>query len=288
MTIRMEAPAKLNLGLEVVGRRPDGLHDLASIMVNIDLADFVTLDQGRGLEIGGTYAREINPAVELASRALRALEGQAGRQLGRALTIEKRIPVGSGLGGGSADAAAVLRAAPALGVATTPARLRQIALQLGADVPFQFLGGAALVTGAGEHLEQLELEETWLAVGFAGLSVSTAKVFGELRADEWGTGKAVVKAARAIRAGIGAAAVARLPNDLLAPATRVYPELESLVAALRKRGWDPRLTGTGSALFQVCWEKSEAEALAVKAWDVGMRAWAVHTVPPTPPPPSRP
>ena len=282
MTLTIEAPAKLNLGIEVVGRRPNGLHDLASIMVNIDLADLVTLDQGRGVEIGGTYCRDINPEVELASRALRSLESQAGRRLGMGLRIDKRIPIGSGLGGGSADAAAVLRAAPALGVEVAPGRLSQIALELGADVPFQLLGGAALVTGAGEHLEQLELEETWLAMGFAGLLVSTAKVFGELRPDEWGTGKAVATAARAIRAGIGAAAVAGLPNDLLAPATRVYPELETLVAALRKRGWDPRLTGTGSALFQVCWERSEAEALAVKAWDVGMRAWAVHTVPPPP------
>jgi 4-diphosphocytidyl-2-C-methyl-D-erythritol kinase len=284
--LALSAPAKLNLGLEVLGKRPDGFHDLASIMVNIDLADVVTLADGAGAELTGTYAMPIEPAEELASRALRALENEAGRRMGLGVTIEKRIPVGGGLGGGSADAAAVLRAAPELGVDIAPGRLQEIALGLGADVPFQLLGGAALATGAGERLEQLELEETWLAVGFPGIAVSTARVFRELRPDEWGTGKAVEAAARAIRAGVGAAAVARLRNDLLGPATRVYPELETLISALRKRGWDPRLTGTGSALFQVCWEKGEAEALCVKAWDVGMRAWAVRTIPPPTSPPS--
>ncbi|HEV1996566.1 MAG TPA: 4-(cytidine 5'-diphospho)-2-C-methyl-D-erythritol kinase [Candidatus Dormibacteraeota bacterium] len=280
MNLALSAPAKLNLGLEVLGKRPDGLHDLASIMVNVDLADEVSVVEGGGLEMTGTYGVQVEPGVELASRALRALEGEAGRPLGRGLSIAKYIPVGAGLGGGSADAAAVLRAASAIGVEIAPNRLAEIALQLGADVPFQLLGGAALVTGAGERLEQLELEETWLAVGFVGLQVSTVAVFAELRADEWGSGKAVETAARAIRAGVGAAAVARLPNDLLAPATRLYPALEDLIASLRKRGWDPRLTGSGSALFQVCWERPEAESLCVKAWDVGMRAWAVRTIPP--------
>lgn len=283
MNLALRAPAKLNLGLEVLGKRPDDLHDLASLMVNIDLADEVSLFTGGGLDITGPYAQSIQPEVELASRALRALEGEAGRPLGLGLSITKRIPVGGGLAGGSADAAAVLRAAPALGVDVPPDRMAQIALELGADVPFQLMGGAALATGAGERLEQLDLEETWLAVGFAGLQVSTRAVFAELRTDEWGTGKAVETAARAIRARVGAAAVARLPNNLLAPAERLYPELGVLIASLRTRGWDPHLTGTGSALFQVCWDKSEAEALCVRAWDIGMRAWAVRTIGPSAP-----
>jgi 4-diphosphocytidyl-2-C-methyl-D-erythritol kinase len=284
MTLLVRAPAKLNLGLEVLGKRPDGLHDLVSIMVNIDLADDVVLLAGAGTELTGAYREAVDPGAELASRALRALEAEAGRALGLGVRIEKRIPVGGGLGGGSADAAAVLRAAGAIGVDVAPSRLAEIAVGLGADVPFQLLGGAALATGVGERLAQLELEQTWLAVGWPGLAISTARVFGELRPDEWGTGKAVEAAARAIRAGVGAAAVARLPNDLLGPATRLYPELATLVANLRKRGWDPRMTGTGSSVFQVCWERSEAEALCVKAWDVGMRAWAVPTIPAPPPP----
>ena len=284
MTLVISAPAKLNLGLEVVGRRPDGLHELVSIMVNVGLADEVTVVEGQGTELSGTYAAAVNPDDELGWGALKALEAEAGRPLGLGLRVEKRIPVGGGLGGGSADAAAVLRAAPAMGVEVAPERLAEIAQGLGADVPFQLLGGAALAMGTGERLEPLELEQTWLAVGFAGIPISTARVFGELRPDEWGTGKAVEAAARAIRAGIGAPAVARLPNDLLAPASRLYPELESLLATLRKRGWDPRLTGTGSSVFQVCWEKSEAEALCIRAWDVGMRAWAVPTIPAPMPP----
>ncbi len=279
MRLTVAAPAKLNLGLEVVGRRADGLHQLVSIMANVDLADQVTLADGEGVSLGGNYGQSVDPGRELASRALAALEVEAGRPLGLGVAIDKRIPVGAGLGGGSADAAAVLRSAAAIGVDVAPTRLGQVALELGADVPFQLLGGAALATGVGEQLEPLDLEETWLAVGFAGLELSTAAVFAALREDEWGNGKAVEAAARAIRAGVGAAAVARLPNNLLGPATRLNPELEGLIASLRRQGWDPRLTGTGSALFQVCWTRDEAEALCVRAWDLGMRAWALRTIP---------
>ena len=151
MTYRLVAPAKVNLGLEVVGRRADGLHELVSILVNVDLADEVRLEPGAGLAVTGSYApaEPLGPETELASRALRALEAEAGRELGLAVSIDKRIPMGAGLGGGSADAAAVLRAAPELGVTLAPERAAELALDLGADVPFQLQGGAALVRGWG-------------------------------------------------------------------------------------------------------------------------------------------
>jgi 4-diphosphocytidyl-2-C-methyl-D-erythritol kinase len=279
-----EAPAKLNLGLEVLGRREDGLHELVSIMVNIDLFDEVRLSNlpREKSEVGvtGPYAAwtPADPASELASRALRALELRAARGSGWSVEIEKRIPVGAGLGGGSADAAAVLRAAANLGVDLPADELGAVALELGADVPFQLSGGAALVRGVGEILEPLPVPELWAAVVFPGIEISTAAVFGELKQEEWGTGRMIEAAARFVADGGGAGALTRLPNSLLAPATRLYPELAERVAELRQKGWEPRLTGTGSALFQVCFDRAEAEALAVRTWDMGLRAWAVHAI----------
>jgi 4-diphosphocytidyl-2-C-methyl-D-erythritol kinase len=287
VSIAISAPAKLNLGLEVVGRRPDGLHELVSIMVNIDIADRLVLAAGSGLEVTGPYAggAPSDPAREIASRALAALAVEAGRPIDMRLAIDKRIPAGAGLGGGSGDAAAVLRAAPALGVEVAPDRLVQVAMNLGADVPFQLTGGAALVRGAGEQVEALPVPDLWVAVVFPAIALSTAAVFAELQADEWGDGKVLEATARFLRDGGGPGALSRLPNSLLAPATRVCPELAEVIAVLRRRGWDPRLTGTGSALFQVCFDRGEAEALAVKTWDIGLRAWAVQAVP-APPAPS--
>jgi 4-diphosphocytidyl-2-C-methyl-D-erythritol kinase len=284
LSILYDAPAKLNLGLEVVGRRDDGLHELVSIMVNVDLADEVRFSNfprnGSEVVVTGPYAAATpaDPARELASRALRALEARTGRSSGWWIDIEKRIPVGAGLGGGSADAAAVLRAAADLDVGLPAEELAAVALELGADVPFQLRGGAALVRGVGEILEPLPVPELWAAVVFPGIEISTAAVFGELKQEEWGTGRMIEAAARFVADGGGVGALTRLPNSLLAPATRLYPELAGRVAELRQKGWEPRLTGTGSALFQVCFDRAEAEALAVRTWDMGLRAWAVHAI----------
>jgi 4-diphosphocytidyl-2-C-methyl-D-erythritol kinase len=281
VTLGLTAPAKLNLGLEVVGRRDDGLHELVSIMVNIDLADRLVLSPGAGLTVEGPYAigPPVDPSREITSRALAALGSAAGRDLGLGVAITKRIPVGAGLGGGSGDAAAVLRAAGALGVDLDADRLASLAFTLGADVPFQLRGGAALVRGAGERVESLPVPELWAAVVFPGFQVSTAAVFGELRADEWSGGRIVEAAARFLRDGGGAGALSRLPNNLLGPATRVCPELAEVIATLRKLGWDPRLTGTGSTFFQVCFDRAEAESLTARTWDLGLRAWAVRAIP---------
>ena len=288
MTHELVALAKANLGLEVVGRRPDGLHELVSIIANVDLADTVTLSPGAGLRVSGTYAPvpPLDPDTELASRALALLEAACGRSLGLGVAIDKRIPVGAGLGGGSADAAAVLRAAGVLGVTLGDGDAAAMALRLGADVPFQLAGGAALVTGVGETLEPLPVPEAYLAMVFPGIAISTAAVFGELRPEEWGDGRMTSAAARFLKDGGGAGALTRLPNSLLAPALRLHPELGEAIASLRRAGWDPRMSGSGSTLFQVCFDRAEAEALAVRTWDLGLRAWAVPMVAaPAPPSP---
>ncbi|HUQ63397.1 MAG TPA: 4-(cytidine 5'-diphospho)-2-C-methyl-D-erythritol kinase [Acidimicrobiales bacterium] len=159
------AYAKLTLSLRVVGLRSDGYHLIDAEMVSIHLADFLTFSAGDGLEVVGPAAHDV-PAADgnLVRRALAAVGRKAHVEL------EKHIPAGSGLGGGSADAAAVLRWAGCddLGVATS----------LGADVPFCLVGGRARVRGVGETVEPLEFEERQFTLLTPPFSVSTAAVYG--------------------------------------------------------------------------------------------------------------
>ncbi len=197
MKLKLSAPAKVNLGLEVTGRRPDGYHELRSILVNVDVVDLLVIEPGQGTVLSGDGlpSESIRPERELATRALRALEAVAGRGLGVGLRLRKQIPLGAGLGGGSADAAAVLRAASTLGLELRPGHLRELALDPGADVPFQLAGGAALVGGIGELVEALPYREMWMAIAFGRVHVGTAAVFEELRVDEWTSGEIIEAAA---------------------------------------------------------------------------------------------
>jgi 4-diphosphocytidyl-2-C-methyl-D-erythritol kinase len=214
MTVR--APAKLTLSLRVTGVREDGYHLLDSEMVTVDLADCLTFSAGDGLEVLG--AAPSGPD-NLVIRALTAVGRKA------AVRLVKRIPVGGGLGGGSADAAAVLRWAGC--------RDLQLAAGLGADVPFCLVGGRARVTGVGEVLEPLDFAplsgRTW-TLSTPPFGVSTVAVYREW--DRLGG-----------PSGPG-------PNDLELPALAVEPRL----AAWRDRlaeatGAEPVLAGSGSTWF---------------------------------------
>ncbi|HEV3230719.1 MAG TPA: 4-(cytidine 5'-diphospho)-2-C-methyl-D-erythritol kinase [Candidatus Dormibacteraeota bacterium] len=292
----LRAPAKLNLGLEVVGRRADGHHELRSILCSIDLADEVALrpaGEGGPLVVTGPYAADAGDAESnLALRALRALEAALGADLGLAVEVVKNIPARAGLGGGSADAAAVLRAVPGLGRGEP---LLGLAAALGADVPFQVVGGLADVGGVGERLRRLPHLELWFAVAFAGDACSTAEVFGELRPDEWSDGAAVAAAADLLAAqppagepvAAGAlpapdlrAALAGLPNALWHPASRLNPNLLDRLSALLALGWpSPRLTGSGGAFFTLTAGQEEAGRLAAAAAAAGFAAWACRSLP---------
>jgi 4-diphosphocytidyl-2-C-methyl-D-erythritol kinase len=282
--LTLRAPAKVNLGLEVTGRHADGYHELRSILVNVDIVDTLILEPGEGTVINGdgVPVESIRLERELASRALSSLEVAAGRSLGVGLRLRKQIPLGAGLGGGSADAAAVLRAAPSLGVDLPGGRLEGLALELGADVPFQLAGGAALVGGVGEEIEPLPYREMWLAIAFGRVHIGTAAVFEELRPDEWSSGAAVEAVAELWRSDspMLQAALGELPNALWPAAARRPPAvLEEQAQALEQGGWMPRLTGSGSAMYQLCRDQSEARRLALSASTLGFQAWASRTLP---------
>lgn len=156
--LRVLAPAKINLTLEILGRRDDGYHDLDTVMTTIDLADSVRLRPAGALDVrlSGRFASAVEGERELAAEAAKALAAAAGREPEVAIEIEKAIPVAAGLGGGSSDAAAVLRGLDRLwGLGWPAERLAGVGAELGSDVPFFVYGGAARCMGRGEVVEPL-------------------------------------------------------------------------------------------------------------------------------------
>src|SRR5947209_5156220 len=181
---RLKAFAKLNLGLRVLYKRPDGYHELRTVFQTISLADRITVSferaSKRHIEIEGAPGIEDNLVARAAARVLEEL-----RMNGRIhFHLEKTIPIGAGLGGGSSDAAAVLLALPVLaGRALAPERARAIALELGSDVPFFLYGGTALAMGRGEELYPLpELPPSRVLIVAPEIHSSTVEAYRDLSA----------------------------------------------------------------------------------------------------------
>jgi 4-diphosphocytidyl-2-C-methyl-D-erythritol kinase len=230
----VHAPAKLNLCLYLGPPREDGLHELCSLFEPLALADLIEISPAERDEL-------ICPGVEgenLAARALAGLRERGWEREPLRVKIEKRVPVAAGLGGGSGDAAAVLRLA-----AGEVADLPQLAAELGADVPSQLRPSLALVTGAGEHVEPLPEPAEHAAVLLpGGGGLSTAAVFAE--ADRLGLGRPAAELdGRAERlreaAGAGASPLSYaelLVNDLTAAALSLRPDIGEALNALRAAG----------------------------------------------------
>lgn len=269
--IRERAPAKVNLLLQVGGRRRDGLHELCSIFASIDLADTVTVEEsGEADEVRcpGVDGPNLAAAAVAAFRAaaVRELPKGSGLPGGIKVTIEKRIPIAAGLGGGSADAAAVLRALDQLsGSRLGQRRLREIGETLGADVPSQVEPRHALVTGAGEAIEPLELPPFALVLVPQGEGLPTAAVYAE--ADRIGSTRRALDpgAARTLAAGTLAELAAGLENDLEPAALSLRPGLEEPLRALRAAGaLAARITGSGPTSFGVFPGLAAARAAAAR------------------------
>jgi 4-diphosphocytidyl-2-C-methyl-D-erythritol kinase len=248
--IRERAPAKVNLLLHVGPPRADGLHELCSLFASIDLADELTIEPADVDEVRC-------PGVEGPNLALSAVERfrqEAAPELPPLrVTIEKRIPVAAGLGGGSADAAAVLRAANRIvGEPLDAGGLRTLGAGLGADVPSQVEPRHALVTGAGEGIEPVELPAMTLLLLPDDDGLSTADVYA--RADALGTTRAELdpEHVRGLAASQLAELAAALENDLEGAAVSLRPELSGRMDALRGAGaLSARVTGSGPTVFGV-------------------------------------
>lgn len=263
--MQIHAPAKLNLCLYLGARRDDGLHNLCSLFEPLTLADRIEVAEAERDEV-------VCPGVDgenLASRALAALRERDWRRSPLRIEIEKRIPVAAGLGGGSADAAALLRLA-----AGEIADLEQIAIALGADVPSQLVPALALVGGAGERVERLPKPASHAVVLLpGGGGLSTAAVFAE--ADRLGLGRGadeLDQMAERLRAAAGAGASPLaypelLTNDLEPAARALRPDIGEALDALRAAGAPQALlTGSGPTAFGL-FENLEAAHAAAASLD---------------------
>lgn len=247
------APAKLNLFLHVVGRRADGYHELQTVFRLLDLSDRIAIrlrDDGDIVRIEGLD--EVPAEHDLAVRAARAVQAASGTRQGADLAIRKQIPVGGGLGGGSSDAATVLRALDRLwGCGLGVDRLAELGLALGADVPLFVRGTSAWADGVGERLRPLELPPQVYLLVDPGVRVATGPVF---QAPEL-----TRNTPRTTIAGFLKGDTTR--NDLEPVVCRRYPIVAAAIEWLE--GFAPaRLTGSGGCVFAALPDRTTAERLA--------------------------
>jgi len=263
------APAKVNLFLHVVGRRADGYHLLDSLAVFPGAADRLMAGHAPGLAltVTGPFGDGLDAGPDnLVLRAARVLAERSGVTAGAALVLDKRLPVASGIGGGSADAAAALRLLSRLwSVGLPDGVLQELALGLGADVPVCLAGQAARMGGVGDQLSQApELPPFGAVLINPGVAVSTPEVF-RARTGPF-SGKAFLP-----RSWPDAVVMARdlsaLANDLEAPAMRLCPAVADVLAWLRAQPGCllARMSGSGATCFGVFRDASAASAVADRA-----------------------
>ena len=245
-TLSCPAPAKLNLFLHVTGRRADGYHLLQTLFRFIDLSDTLHFAVREDGEVRRMNALEGVPAEQdLCVRAARLLQKECGCTLGVDIRLEKRIPMGGGLGGGSSDAATTLLALNKLwNLGLSRERLMVLGLGLGADVPVFVFGDNAFAEGVGEKLQAFSLPDAWYIVLFPPVHVPTVQIFShpELTRDS------ISITIRALPIGQSLSTVAWLGNDLQQIVCKLYPEVANYLAILGKYA-PAMMTGSGACVF---------------------------------------
>lgn len=242
------APGKLNLFLHVLGRRADGMHELQTVFRLIDRCDRVGI-RARGdaeIRFSGAFGED-----NLCVRAARLLQGAAGSANGADIELEKQLPVGGGLGGGSSDAATVLLVLNRFWKLNLKRKeLMDLGVRLGADVPLFLFGRSALGEGVGERLEALDLGPAWYLVLTPQVPVSTKEIFSDA---------ALTRDTKPLKISPFLSGQGR--NDLESVAVRRYPEIAQHLAWLRKRSPQARMTGSGASVFAEFPREEDALAL---------------------------
>jgi len=268
MSVRVFAPAKINLTLKVGRPRADGLHPLQSAVVFADVGDIVTAEPSDtlSLTIDGEFATDLTASDDnLVLRAAHALAEAAGRAPTVALALEKNLPIASGIGGGSSDAAATLRALNELWQLNySTAQLAQIAQSLGADVPVCVGGVSAWMTGAGENFAPIETPSFAAVLVNPLKPLATADVYRTFDRMNLGAELSNTSPPAWRDQSEALAAIASLGNDLEPPARALMPELNTLAAELRAdaRVRYAALSGSGATMFALLDDIETAAALA--------------------------
>ena len=281
----VQAYAKINLTLDVLGRRDDGYHALATVMQTIDLHDtiYLSIIDNDAVQLFCTVP-ELNNSENLAGRAAQLLRQQLGLTQGVMIEVHKRIPVAAGLGGGSSDAAAILLALKQWWqLSLSPSDLLDLAASLGSDVPFFLIGGLALCEGRGERITSLAPywpgAMSWLLLLKPAISISTAAIFRSLPTKDYTDG-------RYSRAVCSALLVGKVPevedlhNSLERGVLEAYPEVTQARDDLLQAGASlVRLSGSGPTLFAPFAEHADAtrvqELLQGKGYEVYLSR-AIH------------
>jgi 4-diphosphocytidyl-2-C-methyl-D-erythritol kinase len=282
-SISVEARAKWNLTLDVLGLRSDGYHELASVMQSLALSDtlIVTVTPLGGTQVCGDSPEVPQGTENLVYHAIEALRRLVGFHQGVQVEIHKRIPMTAGLGGGSSDAAAAMLAANyLLELGLTTGQLLAAGAAVGSDVPFCLVGGTALARGRGERLALLPSPPMlWLALARPRLEMATAGIYAawdRLRPRQL---PASGRMLAALDSGKRDRIVTALANNLEAVVWELYPEVAFLRAKLLDWGAEKALLcGSGPTVAAVVPTEEAARNLIIQAQDAGYETWLTHTV----------
>jgi 4-diphosphocytidyl-2-C-methyl-D-erythritol kinase len=285
--LKLIAPAKINWTLDVLRIRPDGYHEIRSILQTLDLHDTVTLHPAPEieLELSGDPSHLVDepPAENLAYRAAEALRRHADVAFGARIELNKQIPLAAGLGGGSSDAAATLRGCNVLwNLRLDDAELAHVAAKIGSDVPFFIRGGTAMVSGRGDIVEVLR-DGTAPQIILAAPPVAergpkTAMMYRALAPHDFTEGEATMALRQAIDAG-HAIDDAEIANAFERVLSGTQPHTERAMVALREQGYSPHLAGSGPSFFLLAAASSDVNVLEEPIRHLGFEPLVTHALP---------
>lgn len=266
----MFAPAKLNLGLEVIGKRSDGYHEVASVLQTVSVFDRISLEPAEILSYRSDP--DIPIKEDLTLRAVHAVVEEFGISLAANIKLNKGIPVSAGMGGGSSDAGTLLGSL-ILAAGRTPESAWNIATSLGSDVPFFLRGGSALVTGTGTTIDQLPaVKRQWFVVLVPRLEIpnKTATLYRELTPEDFSDGTATLTQAERIRQGQPLDPTL-LRNSFTRPLIEKEPIHQSIEALQRTGAKYVQPTGAGPAVYAVfhSWRSAADAYVQVQHWSDG-------------------
>lgn len=286
--MKIEAYAKVNLSLEVFSKRSDGYHAIRSLVMPVSLSDTIDIDEDIDLESDSGYSDDL---MLKAAKVLRANAAEDGRSHGARIHVEKRIPSGGGLGGGSADAAAVLVALNDMwGLGFSVGELSAIGAEVGSDVPALVLaqgGGPVLMEGRGERVSSLpplysdRYPVYHLVLANPGVPCSTADVYARSAPRAPNDPSIIYNMRPALESGDAEKLAATLMNDLEAPALSLHPRIAEAREALADAGaMGVTMTGSGSTVFGIVPDEETGRRMASALSAQGMWSRAVHTIVP--------
>lgn len=274
-TIMLQAFAKINIGLYVVERRPDGFHNIETVFHRVAVADTIHMEPAREIRVTSSSADAPSDQTNICYKAAVLLQKQCGTSDGVHIHIDKKVPVGAGLGGGSADAACVLRHLPALwGTTVADDTLRAMALALGSDVPYFLTSGSAVAAGRGELLSPFDLDVPFaILLCNPGIHVATGWAYGQITPGRTGTPSDL---AAVVRDGMRdpASLQRQLRNDFEAVVFPAHPAVLGVKESMLRAGAVfAMMSGSGSTIYGFFPDSADAKRCAVPLDAAGYRTF---------------